>query len=307
MLRRLMLAEDAVLEKIQYPVIMQPKIDGVRACNQEGVLLPRSLKTFPNEFTMEYYSDWALDGFDGEMSADSNCHPRLCTITSSALSTIAGKPFLEWWLFDDMSVASWPYEDRYSHLLDRVIKLREIGKWANHLQVMPMANVETPERLAKLHQMWCDAGFEGSIVRSPKLPYKFGRSTVNEGGLLRIKDFVEEEAIVVRVVEGELNTNEATIDERGYTARSSHKAGMVPNGMVGSLECRLLKPIKYLGKILLEAGQEITVAPGNMTHDQRRKMRYWENKRIKFKFFPKGLKDKLRFATFVSERMKEDT
>ena len=37
------LAEDAVLDKVIFPCLVQPKIDGVRAMNLEGTLTGRSL------------------------------------------------------------------------------------------------------------------------------------------------------------------------------------------------------------------------------------------------------------------------
>ena len=87
---------------------------------------------------------------------------------------------------------------------------------------------------------------------------------------------------------------------------------MLPNGQVGSLRGTLLADIyDPITKVkLLEKGQEITISPGNMSHDMRK--HYWLRPEellqhvVKFKFFPKGLKDKPRFPTFVCIRSKED-
>ena len=133
---------------------------------------------------------------------------------------------------------------------------------------------------------------------------------MREGGLLRIKQFIESEAIVDAIVEGESNQNEAQTNELGLQFRSSHQANMIPNGLVGSLTCRALQTETDRGRVVIEEGQIITVSPGNMPHDLRKY--YFENqneilkKIIKFKFFPKGIKDKPRFPTFVTIRQPED-
>ena len=44
-----MLACNVDLDKIQYPVIIQPKIDGVRALVLNGQVVGRSLKPFRNK------------------------------------------------------------------------------------------------------------------------------------------------------------------------------------------------------------------------------------------------------------------
>jgi DNA ligase-1 len=116
---------------------------------------------------------------------------------------------------------------------------------------------------------------------------------------MRIKRFTDAEALVLEVVEGRTNLNEATINELGYTERSSHAENQVPNGLVGSLTCRDL-----------ESGMTITVSPGEMDHTERRF--YLENqaaivgKTITYKSFRKGVKTLPRFPTFKHIRSAED-
>jgi DNA ligase-1 len=79
------------------------------------------------------------------------------------------------------------------------------------------------------------------------------------------------------------------------------------------MECSVHKdiPDPYTkGIILFTKGQIITVNAGCMTHAER--IVYWENPDkilgavIKFKFFPKGIKDKPRFPNFQAIRGKAD-
>jgi DNA ligase-1 len=76
------------------------------------------------------------------------------------------------------------------------------------------------------------------------------------------------------------------------------------------MQCEVLADLIWNGEKVLAKGQIITVSPGNMDHPMRK--HYWENPNelvnhvIKFKFFPKGIKDKPRFPTYVSHRSAED-
>lgn len=305
-----MLAEDWVEEKVRFPVIAQPKIDGVRALNFEGTLTGRSLKQHKNRFTTEFYSCTEYVGLDGEMAAEHECNPDLCRITTSALNTIEGSPRTMWHLFDYVTseTISLPYSQRLLALFERVEKLEPQSRI--NLGIMPCYNVMNLEQLIELDDMWLDAGYEGTIIRDPNGLYKQGRSTVKEGGLLRIKRFIEAEAIVLGIIEGETNLNEAKTNELGYVERSTHQCNMVPNGMVGSLRCMVLKDVLDRGKLLFESGQEILVGAGRMPHHDRalyfRDQALLVGKVIKFKTFPKGVKDKPRFPTFQTIRAASD-
>jgi len=299
-----MLANDWIESKVQLPVIMQPKIDGVRGINLDGRLTGRSLKQFGNRHVTKLFSHDEFIGLDGELAAGHECDPALCRLTTSALGRHDGEPFVLWWLFDYVTAEThhWPYVQRYKALAKRICDLQalpHLSPMSGYLRLVPYELVTSLERLDELRAIFLDMGYEGSILRHPNKGVKFGRSTVNEGGLLRIKDFVEEEAVVISITEGRSNGNEATINALGQTERSSHQANMTPNGMVGSLECTDVK-----------TGKPITVAAGSMPHDDR--VRYFQNQHlligqtIKYKTFPKGVKDKPRFPTFQTIRMKED-
>lgn len=309
-----MLASDADEAKLKFPLIAQPKVDGVRGLNLLGTLTGRSLKQHANKFTTAFFSTSEFLGFDGELAAERDTHPDLCRLTTSALNTIAGEPFTLWWLFDYIVVGQTkhlPYSERYAQLHRRVTELKASGSIAaQRLRVVPAVRCETLAQLLEWDARWLDEGYEGSIVRDPNGMHKEGRSTIREGGLLRIKRFVEEDALVVELHEGETNTNEAQRNELGLQYRTTHAEGMVPNGQVGRLTCKALKDVVVDGRVIIQAGELITVAPGCMPVDQRQ--HYFNNpgqlvgQVIKFKFFPKGIKDSLRFPTFQSLRSVSD-
>lgn len=298
------LASDWNPEKQVFPVVMLPKIDGVRLLNQKGSATGRSLKKFGNLYTTEFYSVQSLHGFDGELVAERETHPDLCRLTTSAVSTHESEPFTLLWVFDliNEQTEGMGYADRHAYMTRWVDTLQSDPlqpKAVQHLRVVPAVLVHNMAQLEALDAEWQRLGYEGSILRDPNGKHKNGRCTVREGAYLRIKWFIEKEAYVLGIIEGEANNNEEQTNELGNTFRSSHQENKVPNGMVGSLLCRDI-----------ETGQEIVVGAGNMKHDER--AHYFQNqtlllgKIIKYKFFPKGVKDKPRFPTYKCLRDTKD-
>lgn len=306
---KVMLASDAVEGKIKFPCLAQPKIDGVRAINMTGTLTGRSLKKHANQHVTELFSKDIYKGLDGEMAANGELHPDLCRLTSSALSTITGFPYVLWHLFDYVTeeTRNLPYLERYERL---VLFTRELGHEGSQLRVVPSYCCSSLSELLTWDNRWLELGYEGTIVRGPMGLHKEGRSTVREGGLLRIKRPIDAEAEVLEIIEGDTNTNEAQINELGLQFRTSHQEGKVPNGMVGAMICRLLADVVNNGAVLFKAGDVIKVSAGSMTHGDRQ--RYFHcpelliGKIITFRTFPKGVKDKPRFPTFKSVRSLTD-
>jgi DNA ligase 1 len=308
-----MLASDWDESKLRFPLIAQPKIDGVRALNMLGTLTGRSLKQFKNRHVTSLFSHSALIGLDGELAAERDTHPDLCRLTTSATGTIQGQPFLLWWLFDYVTVETkgLAYEQRRTKLEDRYFQIKdEAPHLFPHLRLVPSLVVRT---LAELEEHDSDnlyLGYEGTIIRRMDSVHKQGRSTPTEGGLLRIKRFVDFEFTVHEIIEGDANQNEAQINELGQTFRSSHQENKVPNGMIGAMLGRTTSVVMDGDKVLFEAGQEVRVGAGCLPHDQRKY--YFENqaefkKQVhKGKFFPKGIKDKPRFPTWQAFRQAED-
>lgn len=301
-----MLAQDYEESKLRFPVGAQPKIDGVRGHNPDGTLLARSNKVHANKYTTTFFSRPEYQYFDGELAAADERDPKLCTITSSALRRIDGSPFVLWHAFDLLTpeALTQPYWKRHEMLHDHVEQL-QVNGLAGHMRVVPLYNCNTMDDLLSLDSVWLELGYEGTIIRDLQGKHKQGRSTVREMGLLRIKRFVEEEAIVIGIIEGRKNLNAAQVNELGKQFRSGDAAGMVPNGEVGTLVCELLKDSD-----LFKAGDVINVSPGVMTQEEC--VHYFNNQQellgqvIKFKHFPKGVKDKPRFPVFQSIRSKED-
>jgi DNA ligase-1 len=145
------------------------------------------------------------------------------------------------------------------------------------------------------YQEWClNQGFEGVMLRRPSASYKFGRSTLKEQTLIKVKVFQDAEATVVGMTEEMRNDNEATTDARGYTIRSSHKENLVGKGRMGTLVVRNL-----------DDGVEFEIGSG---FDAQQRLEFWQQAKdvigrvVKFKHFPHGAKDKPRHPIFLGFR-----
>ncbi len=287
---------DVVLEKVKFPCFVMPKIDGVRGLNHEGQLYGRSMKRFDNVFTTAYYSKPMYSGFEGEFAAGDETDTDLCRKTTSALTTIKGEPVLTWHIFDicTPTLHNMQYPSRYAMANEYLMISHEQGLLLE-LKMIPGYVVKNMDELLEWEEIWLEAGYEGMIGRSLDGIYKNGRATAREGAYWRLKRFVQEDAIVLSLEEGQTNGNDAQINELGMTFRSTHQENMIPNGMVGALMCKDVK-----------TGEIIKVGAGKMKHAER--FDYFNNpekivnKVITYKKFPKGVKDKPRFPIFVSLR-----
>ena len=306
------LAVDADLDNLKFPLIAMPKIDGVRGLNVDGKLVARSLKPFKNKALTTLLSTPEFAGFDGELVAGNVTDADLCRRTTSLTGTIKGNSDVGWCLFDYVpndSVAELPYEERYNLLEEQLFEIKQTNAFiSKNLWLVPMFVCSDIETLLALENNWLMQGYEGVICRSMDGKYKYGRTTKKEATYLRIKRFIDGEAEVLELIEGETNTNEAQVNELGDTYRTSHQAGKVLNGMLASMNCRMLKDVKdpQTKKVLLKKDQVVVVTAGKMNHEQRKY--FFENPEViierivKFQFFPKGQKDKPRFPTFQTFR-----
>ena len=131
------------------------------------------------------------------------------------------------------------------------------------------------------------------MVRSIDGTYKFGRSTLRDGILGKLKRFTDAEYKVVDFQERMHNANEATTNALGHTERSSHKENKVGRGDLGAL--------------VLETadGQRFNCGTG---FDDAARSEIWNNRDqylgrwAKIKSFLIGVKDLPRFPVFLGWR-----
>jgi DNA ligase-1 len=140
------------------------------------------------------------------------------------------------------------------------------------------------------------------MVRSLTAPYKYGRSTAKEGGLVKVKRFEDSEALVVGVEERMHNGNEATVDHLGHTKRSTHQANKTGRGDLGALVC-ILDPHSAIN-VRFNVGSGFTDAQRAELWAIRDQL---PGRIVKFRHFAAaGVVEAPRFPVFIGFRHPDD-
>ena len=233
-----MLAGKAILAQVQFPVMASPKLDGIRALIIDGQVFSRKLLLIPNGHVQDLFGMAELNGLDGELIVGPAHAEDAYRKTMSGVMSKYGTPEVTYHVFDDFSLPSHlGYAPRYNALQDRLRKTKfcHLGE---SIELVKHIYLEDMEQLLAYEAACLAQGYEGIMLRSLAGPYKQGRSTANEGWLLKVKQFADSEAEVIGYEELMHNANEATTDELGNTKRSSHKANKQLTGKLGALQVR---------------------------------------------------------------------
>lgn len=300
-----MLAKGKIpIEKLKLPVVVQPKLDGIRVSIVNGQPVSRTLKPIRNREIFKALSAAPLEGFDGEIVVGPPTAEDAFHRTSSFV--MAREPDPEpwtYWVFD-----KWDASGGIIRRLDAAHNQLFANQYIDDptesapplggLQFVPTDIATVQEGVEYLERHYITLGYEGLITRNPDAPYKYGRGTGTVQELVKIKRFEDAEAQIIGVVEEQHNANEAKENALGRTERSTAKAGLVGKGTLGALVVRDL-----------ETGVEFQIGTG-FTSDQRSS--YWTirallyNRIVKYKSFKIGEKDKPRFPVFLGFRDVED-
>lgn len=279
---RPMLAEKLKdINKLVLPVLASPKIDGIRCNVVDNIAYSgREMKQVPNNHIAKFLTEY--NGLDGELTVGKNFQE-----TCSGVMTENGIPKFTFHVFDINNVDA-GFETRYLMLKEKATN------WPIELNLVLHTKLSTIEEVERYEQYALTLGYEGVMLRSLNGPYKQGRSTVNEGYLLKMKRFVDSDAIVVGYERLMHNANDASISNIGLTERSSHKDNLIPSQLLGSI---IVKD--------LVTGVDFSIGTG-FTQGQRKL--YWETrneligKKLSYKYQSHGTKDKPRCPVFLRWR-----
>jgi len=282
---RVMLATDYEPEKLRFPVLASPKLDGIRAYVKDGVVLSRQNKPIPNKYVQKKFAH--LEHYDGELIVGSPTDPMCYRNTLSGVMSEDGEPDVMFYVFDHLGNTLAPY----------YLRNPATGK-VRDARVVPLKQEHVGDHIILKHieARYLELGYEGVILRQPDAPYKQGRSTVREGYLLKVKTFLDDEAAVVGFEERMHNTNEATVSETGHTKRSSHQAGKVGRGDLGALVVEW-KDMRF------NIGTGFTDAERADIWAKRDKLK---GLLVKFKYFPVGGYEAPRHPVFAGFRDRRD-
>lgn len=286
------------LKALSFPVLWSPKLDGIRLLINEHGAVSRKLMLLPNEKLRKFFEVPELLNFDGEIVYGPSTAPNVFHHTQSCVMRVDGPCPTEgqgtFLVFDDFSRPEDPYSERYARLVQRISRLPEPLR--HHVRAVPHLPVYNLDDLRNVEGLCVSKGFEGIMLRNLKGRYKYGRSTLREGILLKVKRFEDFDARIKSVYEMMHNGNVAEKDALGHTKRSSHQENKIGTGLLGGF---IVESDEF-------PGAEIKVGPGNADHATRKHL--WEirdqlpGKVVVAKHQPSGMKDAPRFATFKAFR-----
>ncbi len=302
-IKKPMLAANADPTKLDFSMgfLATPKIDGIRCLvigdGKPGRVLSRTFKPIPNTFIRMTLG--MLPGgvdFDGEITVGKTFQDSTSGVMTEGLAAID----FAYHVFDVVTNASRIY-DSYAR---RVDDLRQILTTAYRAVVPYNLHVVQPvllmsyEAFERYEEKCLRKGYEGVILRRSFSHYKFGRSTLQEEGLLKVKRLCDAEGEIIGFKERMANDNESVPNALGYKKKSSMRSGLRPVGTLGTL-------------VLQDLVTKKRVNIGTGFSDWQRD-KYWENRSellgriVKYRFQPIGVKDKPRCASFLGFRSKLD-
>ncbi|BAP34910.1 ATP-dependent DNA ligase [Ralstonia phage RSJ5] len=290
------------LSKLLFPVFASAKVDGVRLATDDYGFstYTRSMKEIPNAGLKAYLRDqdlpeWAVDG---ELVCGPENDPNVMQATTSQfMSKSKGLPD-DWayWLFDRV--------DADEDAEERFFLLREFYNsmaTSSRIKLLPQTTIRSLDELLEFEDGVLKQGFEGVMVRGVDSKYKFGRSTVKEQGLLKLKRFEDAEAVIVGFEEEMHNANEAKTNELGRTQRSTHKENQIGKGRLGALVVEAING-PFEGAVF-NVGTGFTASDRDFLWATRESL---AGRIVTYKFFNHGCVDAPRHPVFKGFRAKED-
>lgn len=286
---KVLLATNADLDKLQFPCLVSPKIDGIRCVTPGGIPKTRTMKDIPNDFirrtfdnfTVGPYKGYAND-LDGElvtftgMVGSTRTLDDFNTIQSKVMSRDKQFPF-ELLVFDTFRDTMTPFYMRLHWAEERCQHMEGTGL----IKLVPHVPCENRTELMEFEDYCIKQGYEGIMIRHPKGVYKQGRSTVKQGILLKLKRYEDIECTVIGW-------------EKNFT-----KDGDLIDGSLGAL----VVTCPEFGRFNVGTG---------FTQQQRET--FWRDRetltnglyQVTVKYQPAGMKDKPRFPVFKGWRHKDD-
>jgi len=278
------------LSTLSYPLYVSKKLDGIRSTIFNGVAYSRSLKLIPNLSIQKWAKENAacLEGLDGEFIVGSPTSETVFRDTTSFVMSIDKVGEFQFFAFDQVHITSEAKERQEA--LEALTSIPRVT-------ILEQTLVQSEAELEAYRTVAVQEGFEGAMVKKVKGKYKFGRSSVKEGLLLKMKLFNDIDLRVVGFEPLYKNTNEATVNKLGRSQRSSAKENLVPQELLGALT--LMQP----------SGMTVSCGSG---FNQQERIYWWENrnqlvgKLATVKYFSVGIKDVLRFPIFKGFRDEKD-
>lgn len=273
-------------ERLQYPLLLSPKIDGIRGVVMRDAVYSKSMLELPSYQVQTEFDK--IPFLDGEFTVGPITAPDVCRRTMSHVTSNDKPGDLVFNVFDWVE-PSWKNRPFYLRLEAAANAIRGVPKY----NLVEHHEVDDLEGLLLYENKCLEEGYEGIMMRNPVGHYKYGRGTLKEGLIYKLKRFEDTEGVIVGFEEELTNTSPQERDAIGMAKRADLKENKLPAGRVG--------------KFMVSYGEDtIKVSPGNFTKAELKD--FFEDtslfmyKPLKFRFMRYGMKDLPRHARAVSLR-----
>lgn len=248
------------LDKLDYPVYVSPKLDGIRCITDEnGVPFTRKGEPFANKMLNQLFaSKKGWENLDGELGLGEPTAKDFFTKTSGAVRREDDPlpSIITFYVFDRVK----PDMDFLSRWWAN--KVPENADHGLHLKWVPQIKCWDKGAVLGWEDTFVKQGYEGIMIRNHRKPYKHGRASMKSQELMKYKRFADDEGIIIDFEEAQTNNNEAVKDAFGHTKRSSAKAGKVGANRVGVI---IVASDKFANPVRIGTGI-------GLTHELREQM-----------------------------------
>lgn len=278
------------METLKYPLLASYKLDGIRCIFKDGQMYTRALKQFPNiqlrkrfESLIKYSKVHNII-LDGELLAKSLTFNELSGLTRQLDKEIPND--LYFYCFD--IVKNENFEQSFKN------RLHNLYTNLDYLKTVKQRVLYNVDEVNEYYQEALEWGCDGLILRDPSGRYKFGRGTIKEGLIFKMKPFETFDAKIIDVTQAtEVRQGaEKKINELGRSVTSKKKDDRILINKASAFV------VLYKGKEL-----KVTIA---MTDEEKEEV--WKNKSkyigrwIEYKGMLTGSKDLPRHPNFIRFR-----
>jgi DNA ligase 1 len=279
------------IKTLKYPLLASYKLDGIRCIFKDGEMYSRALKQFPNVQLInrfQHLADFSKTEniiLDGELLAKSISFNELSGLTRQLDHILPDD--LYFYCFDAIADNNFdqPFIERTLNLDDHLF---------TDVKLIGQRLIDNVDEINKYYEEALDWGCDGLILRDPTGRYKFGRGTVKEGLIYKMKPFMTFDAQIIGIIQAtEVREGaEKKINELGRSVTSKKKDDRI------LIEKASAFVVMYEGKEL-----KITIA---MTDEEKEEV--WKNQNkyigrfIEYKGMLVGSKDLPRHPVFLRFR-----
>lgn len=192
------------LSTLNYPLLASTKLDGIRCIFKDGEILSRSLKQIQCQQLrerLEPIRKFSEDNniiFDGEIYSDKLTFQE---ITHFVMTQDLGDEELpasvKFYCFDSIeeNKADTPFKQRAEFATLCMMRFPDIA--------FPVEQVEVgnAEKVNEFFEQVLKENYEGLILRDPKGAYKYGRGTLKESLIFKVKPFLDFDGQIIDVIQ----------------------------------------------------------------------------------------------------------